>query len=697
MFATYAYNGGAALKNIAADIIAILTGTTNKALLSGDCNQVGTSVTATVAAGWSTTTGGIVAPEYKALPQIAAYATAPVSNGTYMLLPAWGSNKMLKSTDEGTTWVSYDLPVSLGALAVPTNGVYEPLTWNGTLWVLTDPSQSVNYVLTSTDGQTWTSRSTTTNGQWHKPVWSGAIWVITSLVSTQAIITSTDGTTWTYRATALPSTTPWGSPVYAGSIWMVTPNNLNSSSQNSTAFATSTDGITWTARTFPVATYAWTPKYLNNNLWVIAGNPNALGYILTSADGTTFTQKILASAIWDVQYADGVYVASTIFVGSTGYVYTSNDGMSWAQTLTGSYFCPAVYSAALGLWVVFPGYNSTTFYTSTDAISWTARALPTNNFTNNTYAVCLLVNGIFFVFSQYTANNFYWMSYDGLSWVRKNAWPFSQLFTQSVVKRDAIAVVNNVAYFLNAALSATIGRLTYNSAGTVQCLRALNADTTTYKKVLLDVSNSVVTLMTAEDIGVNTVTNKTWLSDLTEYSQPLDLTNGGLLFIQATEAYIYLMSYLPQTSTWGSATGNGCTAVSEYSRDDGWNIGTGGNPYPTHCWINSGLFLTAIYAPRLKSAANVDVTGSAAILTPFIGNPFPKQTLNVNSLTVPPSISVRISNFSTLTYGVLGGILSGGVRQTVASYGNSGDEMMLGSTNYFMYGGSTARLLVPMQ
>ena len=245
--------------------------------------------------------------------------------------------------------------------------------------------------------------------------------------------------------------------------------------------------------------------------------------------------------------------------------------------------------------------------------------------------------------------------------------------------------------------SSQIARLAYNGKGTVQCLRALNADATTYKKVMLDGSNAIITLITAEDFAVNAVTNKVFNSDLLEYGQPLDLSNGGLLFIQATKEYIYLTAYLPATSTWGSSTGNGCTAVNEYSRDDGWNIGTGANPYPSHCWINSSTFLTASYAPRLKSAANVDVTGSAALLTPFISNPFPKQTLNASSLTVPPSISARVSNFSTLAYGVLGGVLSGGVRQTVASYGNTGDEMVLSSTNYFMCAGSTARLLVPMQ
>ncbi len=53
MLTTYKYNAGSTLANILADITALLTGETNKVNLSTDCNQAGTVITSTIAAGWT--------------------------------------------------------------------------------------------------------------------------------------------------------------------------------------------------------------------------------------------------------------------------------------------------------------------------------------------------------------------------------------------------------------------------------------------------------------------------------------------------------------------------------------------------------------------------------------------------------------------------------------------------------------------
>lgn len=53
MFAKYQYVAGASVANILADVVAILTGTTNKAMLSADCDQANTYILSTVAAGWT--------------------------------------------------------------------------------------------------------------------------------------------------------------------------------------------------------------------------------------------------------------------------------------------------------------------------------------------------------------------------------------------------------------------------------------------------------------------------------------------------------------------------------------------------------------------------------------------------------------------------------------------------------------------
>lgn len=54
MYAVYGWQAGATLANVMADIVAVLTGTTDKTLLSADCAQAATSINASVyPAGWT--------------------------------------------------------------------------------------------------------------------------------------------------------------------------------------------------------------------------------------------------------------------------------------------------------------------------------------------------------------------------------------------------------------------------------------------------------------------------------------------------------------------------------------------------------------------------------------------------------------------------------------------------------------------
>ncbi len=53
MYTKYVYNSGSDITNVLSDVIAILTGETDKANLSADCDQTNTEIISTVAAGWT--------------------------------------------------------------------------------------------------------------------------------------------------------------------------------------------------------------------------------------------------------------------------------------------------------------------------------------------------------------------------------------------------------------------------------------------------------------------------------------------------------------------------------------------------------------------------------------------------------------------------------------------------------------------
>ena len=54
MFSKYTYKPSSTLSNVYADIVAIITGETNIANLSSDCDQLNSNILSTTASGWST-------------------------------------------------------------------------------------------------------------------------------------------------------------------------------------------------------------------------------------------------------------------------------------------------------------------------------------------------------------------------------------------------------------------------------------------------------------------------------------------------------------------------------------------------------------------------------------------------------------------------------------------------------------------
>jgi hypothetical protein len=53
MYTQYRYTSGATVANVLSDLVALLTGETNKANLSASCDQANTTITSTIAAGWT--------------------------------------------------------------------------------------------------------------------------------------------------------------------------------------------------------------------------------------------------------------------------------------------------------------------------------------------------------------------------------------------------------------------------------------------------------------------------------------------------------------------------------------------------------------------------------------------------------------------------------------------------------------------
>lgn len=168
--------------------------------------------------------------------------------------------------------------------------------------------------------------------------------------------TSTDGTTWTSRTT--------GTTSY---IWKITYGNaLYVYGTTSGGLGTSTDAITWTARTSGTTSWIYSIAY-GNSTYVYVGSGGALA---TSTDAITWTQRTsgLTGDIRGIIFQSGQFVK----YGASGVIRTSTDGITWtARTSnTASYINTLVYENGLYLYGTVGGGIGT----STDAITWTARA-----------------------------------------------------------------------------------------------------------------------------------------------------------------------------------------------------------------------------------------------------------------------------------------------------------------------------------
>ena len=233
-------------------------------------------------------------------------------------------------------------------------------------------------MVTSTDGVTWTERSTGQSNYLNSAVWTGSQWV--AVGSGGAIVTSPDGVTWTVRASA-------GS--YLASVtW--TGQQLATVSDNTT-LSTSYDGVTWTgvsaiAPGYNVACLTWMKPTTGSGQLVAVGN---YGTILTPSGSPTWTRQNSGTAHLQFVIWTGTQLVA---VGQSGTILTSPDGITWTSRNSGvptDNLNSVVWTGSqLVIVGLTPGTlnsstnpeGSGTILTSPDGITWTKRSTASTPF-----------------------------------------------------------------------------------------------------------------------------------------------------------------------------------------------------------------------------------------------------------------------------------------------------------------------------
>ena len=206
-------------------------------------------------------------------------------------------------------------------------------------------------IYTSSDGETWTRRSSGTSQSLRDVAYGGGTFVAVGEGGT--ILSSADGVTWTRRSSR------------AG-------YDLHGVGYGQSAFVavgdqgsvlTSPDGSTWAAG--DSGTHQFLKKIAYGVGSFVAVGMN--GTILTSTDGSAWTLQESGTA----GHLDGIAYGKNTFVTGGEVILTSSDGRIWTLRTAGSK--PRIFAVAYGSGVFAAAADNGAILTSPDGSEWTPR------------------------------------------------------------------------------------------------------------------------------------------------------------------------------------------------------------------------------------------------------------------------------------------------------------------------------------
>jgi uncharacterized delta-60 repeat protein len=260
----------------------------------------------------------------------ARFTRAFVADGNFLTV---GGRGFRSTSPDGVVWTQQP------SLASPSLAFYA--FGNGVHVILGGA-----YVVTSTDGQKWTSGFT---GVWDFPnrlVFGNGQFALS--FADGRILASTDGRTWTARPHALTGT-DFGLTFGGGTFVL----------GNGTSIYRSADLVTWSAPVPTPLTQVTALKYVQGKFF-LATETGALASSPDLATWTTLTTHV-TTALLDIEYANNRYV----IVGDGGTILTSENGVDWQTRTSNTSNNLATIVYANNTWLA-GGESSNTIVTSTD-------------------------------------------------------------------------------------------------------------------------------------------------------------------------------------------------------------------------------------------------------------------------------------------------------------------------------------------
>lgn len=261
-------------------------------------------------------------------------------------------------------------PAPFIATGYPADQQWEAVTYGAGKFVAVASSGSGNRVMTSTNGNYWTSRTSASDSNWQGITYADNQFVA---VGSNAVMTSPDGITWTSRTAPNGE---WQAITNCGGLYVAT------ATWGSNYIMSSPDGIDWTVRTpstawshDAVACSAEVPRFVSVSMF---------GRGWSSANGTTLWSTQNPGAIVDIRtvaFGNGRFswLEYSTNAGNRYGAYSTN-GVNWTNTAS----APAnqwkyiTYGGNKFIAVAEGGVNSRSAY-STDGANWTLGSGVPNN------------------------------------------------------------------------------------------------------------------------------------------------------------------------------------------------------------------------------------------------------------------------------------------------------------------------------
>lgn len=344
--------------------------------------------------------------------------------GIYTVVGAAGC---ISTSADAITWTA--------RTALSGASTLKSVAYNGSNLYVAVGDNSTSEIFTTTNPTTaWTARTTPSslsNNGFYAATYGNGIFVVVG--SSGSVITSTDGITWTRRSSSSTSSSLNGIAFGNATFVYGTAEGEIGTSANGTAWRSSknTFGLTNNAQIN-------TTKYINNLFLIGGGTSGGITTIGYSSDGIKWYSLLVSDAygesIYSIAYGNGIYM-----VGSTsGKIWTSSDLETW--TLRSSPTTNSIVGLEFGNGM-FVMASTAGLWTSLDGITWASRSVPSFSFGSISLNCLSFVGGYFFFVGTADGVGYYALSHspDGITWSLAPT-----LFTSGITLSGRVAYGNGV-------------------------------------------------------------------------------------------------------------------------------------------------------------------------------------------------------------------------------------------------------------